>query len=96
MLSVVQFITTPMENGAPGKIILASCLFIVVVSGCKKTDKLHASTAVILSGSNPGLNTCGWIVRVNEGVAATSLQNSFKPTNLDQQFQTDGIQVNIT
>jgi hypothetical protein len=78
------------------KITLCTALFAIGLSGCKKDEKVHNNTAVILSGADPGLNTCGWIMRVNNDAAITNPQNSFKPLNLDEQYRTDGTRVNIT
>lgn len=77
------------------KIILTT-FAAVCLTACKKDEKVHVNTAVILSGSNPGINTCGWIIRVNEDAGVTNPQNSFKPLNLDAQYQTDGLHVKIT
>jgi len=70
--------------------------FVCAFSACKKNEKVHSSTAVVLSGADPGLNTCGWIIRVKGQTGVTSPQNSFKPLNLEQQYQTDGMEVKIT
>ncbi len=85
-----------MKKYLPARMFFASVLFFMAISGCKKTEKVHADTAIILSGANNGINTCGWILRVNESASATSPQNSFKPVNLDEQFQADSMQVKIT
>jgi hypothetical protein len=78
------------------KIALGAALFAIGLSGCKKDEKIHTNTAIILSGADPGLNTCGWIIRVNNDAAVTNPLNSFKPLNLDQQYETDGMRVKIT
>jgi hypothetical protein len=79
------------------KMLIGIILFSSALCGCKKDEKLHTATVIILSGSNPGINTCGWIVKVGElGNTLATPQNSFKPLNLEQQYQIDGNRVNIT
>lgn len=89
-------IATPMNKYLYTNTLALSAFLICTLSACKKDEKVHTSTAVVLSGADPGLNTCGWIIRVNGQTGVTSPLNSFKPLNLEQQYQTDGMEVKIT
>ncbi|MGY3211084.1 hypothetical protein [Mucilaginibacter sp. HD30] len=77
-------------------IALAAAILAIGATACKKDEKVHANTAIILSGSNPGVNSCGWLVKVKDDTDITNAQNSLKPVNLPQQYQTDGMHVKIT
>jgi hypothetical protein len=85
-----------MKKALTFKSLIFASFVAATTIGCKKDEKVHNNTVMILSGSNPGINTCGWIIRVNQDNSTTNPQNSFKPLNLDQQYQTDGMRVNIT
>ena len=77
-------------------LMIATAFSAIGIAGCKKNEKIHTSNVLILNGSDPGINTCVWILRVNEDATSTNPLNSFKPLNLDPQYETDGIHVKIT
>jgi len=77
-------------------IAFAATIFALAATACKKDEKVHTNSAIILSGTHPGLNTCGWLVKIKVDDNATNPQNSLKPINLDPQYQTDEMRVKIT
>ncbi|PJJ84154.1 hypothetical protein [Mucilaginibacter auburnensis] len=85
-----------MKKYLPVWMLMASVLIIAETAGCKKSEKVHAHNAIILSGSNAAVNTCGWVIQVTDHDTETSPHNSLKPVNLDPQFQNDSMQVKIT
>nr|WP_294794153.1 hypothetical protein [uncultured Mucilaginibacter sp.] len=77
-------------------LLLTVAFFIIGITGCKKDEKVHTSTVLILNGSDPGINTCGWILRVNDDGNSANPLNSLKPINLDPQYETDSMRIKIT
>ncbi len=83
-----------MKNYLPIMVLIASVLVTAQTTACKKSDKVHVNNAIILNGNNSVINTCGWVIQLND-VAEITHHNSLKPVNLDPQFQNEGMQVKI-
>jgi hypothetical protein len=56
-------------------------------SSCKKDNKQADTNAVILASSPTGV-ACGWTIKIGN--------DTYSPTNLDDQYKQDNLKVNVT
>ena len=69
------------------KILFLCGIIVFMAFSCEKDDEYIKGVGIILDAGDPAVDGCGWLIGISDQI--------YKPIELDEQFQTDSLEVNL-